>query len=163
LSLIFVPQLFKVYIFNYFDKNLDYFHCVVWRSTISTMGNMWYAYVSHPDTAPDFNKPPTFDPLLGFPNGRKERCIKATREELDKANIPLSKRDYCVDYFLELIKCRQQHFPNTHAQCSHQFHAWEQCEKEDEVLRLKEYEREKRLKERSKRIACKESLETLAE
>jgi hypothetical protein len=37
------------------------------------MGNVWYAYVSHPDTAPDIKNPPTFDPLFGFENGRRER------------------------------------------------------------------------------------------
>ncbi|KAH9504138.1 Elongation of very long chain fatty acids protein 1, partial [Bulinus truncatus] len=101
-----------------------------------TMGNMWYAYVSHPDTTPDYNKPPTFDPLIGFPNGRKERCVKATREELDKANIPLDKRDYCVDYFLALVKCRHDHYPRTQKHCSHELHAWETCEK-DETYFLK--------------------------
>ncbi|KAH9504136.1 hypothetical protein Btru_065088 [Bulinus truncatus] len=95
------------------------------------MGNMWYAYVSHPDTTPDYNKPPTFDPLIGFPNGRKERCVKATREELDKANIPLDKRDYCVDYFLALVKCRHDHYPRTQKHCSHELHAWETCEKDE--------------------------------
>lgn len=43
------------------------------RRAQQTMGNMWYAYVSHPDTAPDIKNPPTFDPLIGFPEGRVER------------------------------------------------------------------------------------------
>lgn len=43
------------------------------RLYILNMGNMMYAYVTHPDTAPDIKNPPTFNPLLGFPNGRKER------------------------------------------------------------------------------------------
>ena len=37
------------------------------------MGNMWYSYVTNPDTAPDYKNPPTFDPLFGFPEGREER------------------------------------------------------------------------------------------
>ncbi|CAL1546845.1 unnamed protein product [Lymnaea stagnalis] len=129
----------------------------------STLGPMWYTYVSHPDTAPDYKNPPTFDPMLGFPNGRKEKTIKATREELDKANIPLDKRDYCVDYFLAFVKCRQEHFPRVSKYCSQQRHAWEHCENKDEIMRVKEWERERRLKERSKRIACKENREEMAE
>jgi hypothetical protein len=37
------------------------------------MGNSWTHYVSEPQNRPDFDNPPTFDPLVGFPNGRKER------------------------------------------------------------------------------------------
>ncbi|XP_059143065.1 NADH dehydrogenase [ubiquinone] 1 beta subcomplex subunit 7-like [Physella acuta] len=127
------------------------------------MGNMWYTYVSHPDTAPDYKNPPTFDPLLGFPNGRKERRVLATREELDKANIPLKRRDYCVDYFLALTKCKQEHFPRLISHCSKQLHEWEHCELNDQTMRVKEWERERRLKERNKRITRKHSLEELAE
>ncbi|KAK7487512.1 hypothetical protein BaRGS_00021214 [Batillaria attramentaria] len=116
------------------------------------MGNVMYAYITHPDTAPDFTKPPTFDPHVGFPNGRKERTIQATREELDAAGVPLDRRDYCVDYFLKLLRCRDQNFPRTVSSCHHEKHDYEVCQYEDYVLRMKEYEREKRLKEREKRI-----------
>jgi len=130
------------------------------RQTETTnMGNMWYAYVTNPDTAPDIKNPPTFDPLQGFPEGRQERTIKATREELDRANIPLKYRDYCVDHFMELMKCRQEHFPRVIKHCSKYVHNWEHCEIEDTNMRVKEWEREKRLKERSKRIASKEAEE----
>lgn len=37
------------------------------------MGNMYSAYVSSPDATPNINANPTFDPLYGFTNGRKER------------------------------------------------------------------------------------------
>lgn len=37
------------------------------------MGQMWTAYVTNPDTAPDLHKLPTFDPEYGFPDGRPER------------------------------------------------------------------------------------------
>jgi hypothetical protein len=37
------------------------------------MGNAWTNYVSEPQNRPDFENAPTFDPLQGFPNGRKER------------------------------------------------------------------------------------------
>lgn len=37
------------------------------------MGNAWTHYVSEPQNRPDFENAPTFDPLQGFPSGRKER------------------------------------------------------------------------------------------
>lgn len=36
------------------------------------MGNAWTAYTD-PEGTPDPLKGPSFDPLYGFPNGRKER------------------------------------------------------------------------------------------
>lgn len=127
------------------------------------MGNVMYAYITHPDTAPNYNKPPTFDPLVGFENGRKERAIQATREELDRANIPLDRRDYCVDYFLKFLRCREQKYPRVNSGCHHEKHEYDQCEYEDYVLRMKEYEREKRMKERAKRIAAKQATEELSD
>lgn len=38
------------------------------------MGTNWTkTYFTHQDTMPKALTPPTFDPLMGFPNGRKER------------------------------------------------------------------------------------------
>ncbi|XP_054715031.1 NADH dehydrogenase [ubiquinone] 1 beta subcomplex subunit 7-like [Uloborus diversus] len=89
---------------------------------------------------------PKFDPMLGFPNGRKERIIKATKEEIESGAVPPSMRDYCVDYYLNFMACRRDHFPLVY-KCKHEKHAWERCQHEDHVLRMKEYERERRLSE----------------
>ncbi|XP_041359930.1 NADH dehydrogenase [ubiquinone] 1 beta subcomplex subunit 7-like [Gigantopelta aegis] len=115
------------------------------------MGNMVYAYITNPDTAPDIKEPPTFDPFLGFPCGRKERSVQATRKQVEQFGIPLERRDYCVDYYISFLKCRQKnllHMKN----CAHEMHEYDVCEYEDYVLRMKEYEREKRLKERAKKL-----------
>lgn len=37
------------------------------------MGNYWATYVTHPDTMPVPEGSPTFDPMYGFPDGRKPR------------------------------------------------------------------------------------------
>lgn len=37
------------------------------------MGNAVGLYCTKPDTTPNPNKDPSFDPNLGFPSGRKER------------------------------------------------------------------------------------------
>ena len=39
------------------------------------MSNMWQTWTNR-ENQPDYNYPPTFDPLLGFPNGRKTRGKK---------------------------------------------------------------------------------------
>ncbi|KAL5016698.1 hypothetical protein ScPMuIL_006287 [Solemya velum] len=126
------------------------------------MGNMMYAYVTNPDTVPDYNAPPTFDPLQGFPNGRKERVINVTREELDKANIDLNRRDYCVDLYYNFMKCRR--IDGIFAEsCQHIKHDHDKCEFDDYVLRMKEFEREKRMKERAKRLMQKSQAEALTD
>ncbi|WAR23108.1 NDUB7-like protein [Mya arenaria] len=79
-------------------------------------------------------KGPTFDPMLGFPNGRKERVAPLTHEVMVDANIPLKYRDYCSDKYLDWLQCmREESFGR------------------NTVIRWKEYEREKRLRERRKR------------
>lgn len=37
------------------------------------MGNQIATYITNPDTMPVPNGKPTFNPMLGFPNGRKVR------------------------------------------------------------------------------------------
>ncbi len=34
-----------------------------------------FVYITAPDTTPDFRQQGTFDPLYGFPNGRKEKGL----------------------------------------------------------------------------------------
>ncbi|GJQ71488.1 putative NADH dehydrogenase ubiquinone [Trypoxylus dichotomus] len=104
----------------------------------------------HPDVTPDPLKESQFDPNLGFENGRKERVIKATKAELESAKIPLSDRDYCVDYLLKFRVCRKDNFPWV-VKCEHEKHAYLHCQHEDFVLRMKDYERERRLLERQKK------------
>lgn len=106
----------------------------------------------NPDTFPAANCVTTFDPLLGAPN-RKLRTVNATEEEMYAAKIPLADRDYCVDKLLAYRGCYNREFPWI-VKCSHERHAYEHCEYEDYVLRMKEFERERRLLERQKRIGA---------
>ncbi|XP_043663843.1 NADH dehydrogenase [ubiquinone] 1 beta subcomplex subunit 7 [Vespula pensylvanica] len=114
------------------------------------MGTLWSSYVTHPDITPEAETAPTFDPLYGFQNGRKARVMIATDAEMKAARIPKRFRDYCAHKFLELEDCRKYHFPMMN-KCDHQNHAYQQCQYEDYVLRMKEFERERRLLERQKR------------
>ncbi|XP_046995475.1 NADH dehydrogenase [ubiquinone] 1 beta subcomplex subunit 7 [Schistocerca americana] len=126
------------------------------------MGNAWALYVSDPQGTPQPMKEPSFDPLLGFPNGRKQRVMLATEEEMISAKIPPENRDYCAHLLIKYQACRADVWPWAY-KCAHEKHAYMTCEFEDYVLRMKEYERERRLLQRQKRIAAKSHKEELEE
>ncbi|ESO88346.1 hypothetical protein LOTGIDRAFT_234648 [Lottia gigantea] len=111
---------------------------------------------SSPDTVvPDYRKDQSNDPMIGFPNGRKERVAPLTQDQMDNALVPLMYRDYCVDKYVALQSClSKQSFFNTWA-CNAQWHHLEDCHKADAILRHKEHERERRLLERKRRIQAK--------
>ncbi|KAI4461361.1 nadh:ubiquinone oxidoreductase b18-like subunit [Holotrichia oblita] len=102
------------------------------------------------NVTPDPEKPPKFDPHFGFDYMRKERAIKATAEELQSAKVHPKDRDYCSDFLLKFRACRKDNFPWV-VKCEHEKHAYLHCQHEDFVLRMKEFERERRLLERQKR------------
>lgn len=103
---------------------------------------------------------PTFPYNAGFKYKRQTRGVSASRDQLMSAKIPLKYHDYCSDRLLQYQVCRYKHYPLVFL-CSHERHAYLQCEQEDYVIRMKEFERERRLREREKRIKknkkeCKE-------
>ncbi|XP_066908202.1 NADH dehydrogenase [ubiquinone] 1 beta subcomplex subunit 7 [Halyomorpha halys] len=108
----------------------------------------------HPDEVPGPNKPLQFDPLIGFPNGRKEKVMVATEEEMRSAKIPLDKRDYCAHKLLEFLACRNKNYPWV-VKCHHEKHHYLECEYQEFLDRTKDYEREKRLMKREKRIKAR--------
>ncbi|XP_055678264.1 NADH dehydrogenase [ubiquinone] 1 beta subcomplex subunit 7 [Lutzomyia longipalpis] len=122
------------------------------------MGNQVGLYITKPDTTPNPNNDPSFDPNLGFKNGRKERVMVATAAEMESAKLTAEERDYCAHVLLNYRACRREEWPWVY-RCHHEKHAYLTCEYEDYVLRMKEYERERRLLERKKRIEKKQSLE----
>uniref|UniRef100_A0AC34QL67 NADH dehydrogenase [ubiquinone] 1 beta subcomplex subunit 7 n=1 Tax=Panagrolaimus sp. JU765 TaxID=591449 RepID=A0AC34QL67_9BILA len=104
-----------------------------------------------PDTAPRPDRPSTFDPLAGFEHGRKKREMKVTWEEMDQYGLSIGQRDYCAHKLIPLIKCQTMYAPAAGHMCDDKRHAWDQCEYEDYIMRMKEYEREKRLLIRKKK------------
>ncbi|XP_067296808.1 NADH dehydrogenase [ubiquinone] 1 beta subcomplex subunit 7 [Pseudorasbora parva] len=108
------------------------------------------SYITERDATPDPLKPATYDPSLGF-GERKERVMVATQEQMNLAMLPVEQRDYCAHHLLKLMKCKRDNFPNFLA-CKHERHDWDYCEHQDYVMRMKEYERERRLNLRKKRI-----------
>ncbi|KAL3270154.1 hypothetical protein HHI36_009212 [Cryptolaemus montrouzieri] len=115
------------------------------------MGLSWSVYESgiqhylNPDIIPSPDEETTFDPQLGFEKPRNPRVMIATEEEMISAKIPIASRDYCAHKLIEYKACRKAEWPFP-VKCHHEKHAYLTCQYEDFVLRMKEYEREKRLR-----------------
>ncbi|XP_054276983.1 NADH dehydrogenase [ubiquinone] 1 beta subcomplex subunit 7 [Macrosteles quadrilineatus] len=113
-----------------------------------------YNRIVHPDVTPEFNAASKFDPLYGFRDGREEKVMIATQEEMDSLKMPMKYRDYCAHKYIEFQRCRKANFPWV-AACEHEKHEYHDCEYAEYIDRMKDYERERRLMERAKRIAKK--------
>ncbi|XP_060801164.1 NADH dehydrogenase [ubiquinone] 1 beta subcomplex subunit 7-like [Amyelois transitella] len=94
---------------------------------------------------------PTFDHQVGFNYERKPREMIAKEEDLVSARIPPNKRDYCAHYLLDYHMCRYKNMPMIY-KCAHEKHNYLNCEQQDYVLRMKEFERERRLRLREQRL-----------
>lgn len=112
--------------------------------------NAWNLYL-HPEVTPSPVEEPTFDPNLGFENGRKERVMIATPEQMESAKIPIQDRDYCAHLLLNFRKCRKDNWPFA-VKCEHEKHEYLHCQHHDYILRMKEYERERRLRVREQKL-----------
>ncbi|XP_012498193.1 PREDICTED: NADH dehydrogenase [ubiquinone] 1 beta subcomplex subunit 7 [Propithecus coquereli] len=112
-------------------------------------------YLGDSSVEPDPLRMPTFPPDYGFPE-RKQREMVATQQEMSDAQLTLQQRDYCAHYLIRLLKCKRDSFPNFLA-CKHEQHDWNYCEHLDYVMRMKEYERERRLLLRKKRREKREA------
>jgi NADH dehydrogenase (ubiquinone) 1 beta subcomplex subunit 7 len=104
-----------------------------------------------PTTAPRNDRPPTFDPLAGFPNGRKKREMVATWEEMDQWKLTIGQRDYCAHYLIDHLRCQKENMPFAGYKCDETAHHWNTCHYEDMLIRVKEFERERRLLKRRQR------------
>ncbi|XP_008564258.1 PREDICTED: NADH dehydrogenase [ubiquinone] 1 beta subcomplex subunit 7 [Galeopterus variegatus] len=112
-------------------------------------------YLGDASVEPDPLRMPTFPPDYGFPE-RKPREMVATQQQMDDAQLRLQQRDYCAHYLIRLLKCKRDSFPNFLG-CKHEQHDWDYCEHLDYVMRMKEYERERRLLQRKKRREQREA------
>jgi len=113
---------------------------------------------------PDNQKPPTFDPLLGFDDRKPKDPPLTTAVEMENARVPLEFRDYCVDNYIRWVKCKRDYFPTTW-KCAEAQHNWNHCIYEEKMDRYREYERERRLLERKakKEVMAARALEREAQ
>ncbi|KAI1712094.1 NADH-ubiquinone oxidoreductase b18 subunit (NDUFB7) domain-containing protein [Ditylenchus destructor] len=105
----------------------------------------------HPEVAPRVDRPTTFDPTAGFTKGRKERKMIATNEEMDRWELPFGSRNYCAHHLIDVKKCQLKYAPFISHPCWDLMHVYEQCFYQEELVRVKEYERERRLLKRRQR------------
>jgi len=119
------------------------------------MGHWVSKYYTDPNYSPDHHNPPTFDPQYGFQGERKERVMVATEEEMSSAKLPLDQRDYCAHLVIAFNACKRKEWPMAY-KCAHEKHAVLNCQYDDYLIRMKEYERERRLLQRKKKLDRKE-------
>lgn len=79
----------------------------------------------------------------------------ATPRQLSEGRVPLEQRDFCAHLLLRLLRCQRDAFPNAWA-CRPLRHHWDACQHHDYVMRMKEFERERRLLQRQKRLRAQE-------
>ncbi|XP_061472599.1 NADH dehydrogenase [ubiquinone] 1 beta subcomplex subunit 7 isoform X2 [Rhineura floridana] len=105
---------------------------------------------------PCFSLMPTLNPKPRLPScTHLPGMMIATQQQMNDAQLPMKDRDYCAHYLIKFLKCKRDKFPNIFA-CKHERHDWDYCEHLDYVMRMKEFERERRLLTRKKRIEQKE-------
>ncbi|KAM8793857.1 NADH dehydrogenase [ubiquinone] 1 beta subcomplex subunit 7 [Eudromia elegans] len=99
---------------------------------------------------PDPLRMPSFPPREGLPE-RRPRAMVASAAQLAAARLPLEQRDFCAHRLLRLLRCHRDGFPGT-PRCHRERHAWDACQHHDYVMRMKEFERERRLLQRRRRL-----------
>jgi len=82
----------------------------------------------------------------------------ATQEEMDSARLQNRYRDYCAHKYIDYKACLMNQRP-FFWRCNGVRHEYSECEYEDAVLRMKEWEREKRLIQREERLKQREAQE----
>jgi len=108
------------------------------------------------ETTPDYlNGNLLYPANYGFEGKqRKERVMVATPEELESAKVPAKMRDYCAHKWIGFEKCKRDAFPFVY-RCHHEKHDYEHCQYEDYLIRMKDFERERRLLYRKQRKDAK--------
>ncbi|KAH8852552.1 NADH dehydrogenase [ubiquinone] 1 beta subcomplex subunit 7 [Schistosoma japonicum] len=133
------------------------------------MGHVLATY-KDPNSMPDIFRGPIFNPLDGFPEGRKRRqsidnpstspldinqqkrarkrqiafIFQLTEDEMIAAGLRSHERDYCAHILIAFKKCQKEYIIPA-LFCSDIKHQYSDCKRDDFVLRMKEYERERRL------------------
>jgi hypothetical protein len=62
-----------------------------------------------------------------IPNKYKYRPMPLTLEQMEEWQIPLERRDFCVDKYLELMKCEIRMINGVAGSCAHENHAVTKC------------------------------------
>ena len=72
------------------------------------MGNNWVREFregtaqSPNSTTPEQESKATFDPLLGFPNGRTPRVMTVSAEEMEAVQLQPGEKNFCADLHVKV-------------------------------------------------------------
>ncbi|VDL76728.1 unnamed protein product [Nippostrongylus brasiliensis] len=77
--------------------------------------------------------------------------MKVSWEEMDQFKLKPGQRDYCAHLLIPLLKCQRANAPFAGHLCDTERAAWDKCEYDDYIMRIKEFERERRLLMRKQR------------
>ena len=72
------------------------------------MGNSWVREMqdgtaqSPNSVTPKQDSGPTFDPMLGFANGRKPRVLTVSAEEMEAVQLQPWEKNYCADLHVKV-------------------------------------------------------------
>ncbi|XP_063037952.1 NADH dehydrogenase [ubiquinone] 1 beta subcomplex subunit 7 [Melospiza melodia melodia] len=113
-------------------------------------GHLSRRYLWDAEAEPDPLHMPSFPAELGMP-ARRPRVMVASASQLSDARVPLEQRDFCGHHLVRLLRCQRDNFPVPWG-CHALRHAWDSCQHEDYVMRMKEFERERRLRLRQQRL-----------
>ena len=70
----------------------------------------------------------------------------ATEEEMNSAKLHPKERDYCAHKLIDYRSCLKENTPFLW-RCAHARHEMGECQFQDAVILMKEWEREKRLRD----------------
>eukprot|EP00088_Acartia_fossae_P018190 TRINITY_DN20479_c0_g1_i1.p1 TRINITY_DN20479_c0_g1~~TRINITY_DN20479_c0_g1_i1.p1 ORF type:complete len:130 (+),score=14.38 TRINITY_DN20479_c0_g1_i1:32-421(+) len=129
------------------------------------MGATWTReFWEGPEVTPKQYSKPTFDPLLGFPEGRKPRVMTVSAEEMEAVQLTPFEKNYCAEAHIAAKVCQWKYpwFLNGF-NCHHERHAVDECLHQDYIIRMKEWERERRLRIRQKKIDAANAAEDMDE
>uniref|UniRef100_A0A6G1S7M7 NADH dehydrogenase [ubiquinone] 1 beta subcomplex subunit 7 n=1 Tax=Aceria tosichella TaxID=561515 RepID=A0A6G1S7M7_9ACAR len=102
---------------------------------------------------PDGHSPIKYDPQFGFKEPREERKIPMTKEEMDSCNLEPTARDFCAHIQIQWRTCIKANMPFWY-KCKGLKKELNHCYWEEKIHDMKEFEREKRLNARERRLAA---------
>ena len=78
------------------------------RTKFFIMGNSWVREMRDGtaqmpgSVTPEQDSKPTFDPMIGFPNGRVPRVLNVSAEEMEAVQLQPWEKNYCADLHIKV-------------------------------------------------------------
>lgn len=109
-----------------------------------------------PDVTPSFDIHSEFDPNYGFSEPRQKKVMKASVLEMDSVYMDPKHRDFCAHHYLKVLGCVKRNAFQRKL-CYDLEEEYKACLYHEVMDRHKDFERERRLLVRRKRIQEKQA------